>query len=165
MKTNLTYVKKRFGVNPNKKFVKCVLDFEINLDKVPGIELLAEMPEFTNLINTLVYCKGVNLVDIDSMCNESEYGTLVFTTEALAKCAPNDEFDQDLGEKLAMTRAQKQAFRVAESFYSDVQNVVINKFDGLWDLLYGSLFAAENCKAHEYELTGYTPEYNAEVEA
>lgn len=155
-KTNLTYVKKSYGVNPKKKFVKCVLDYEINLDKIPGIQTLAQMPEFENFINNLVYVYNIPCYDTDVEGFHSDCGVLVFTTEAVAQCAPGDEFNEDLGRKLALTRAQKQAFQTARGFYSELFSLVDNEFAGLVDLIYGSDMSADKCKVHEHELTGHT---------
>lgn len=160
-KTNLTYVKKSYGVNPEKKFVKCALDFEINLDKIPGIQTLAVVPGFEDFINELVYAYKIPCYDTDADGFPSEYGVLVFTTEAVANCAPGDEFDAELGKKLALTRSQKQAFQTARDLYASLFKFVDDEFSGLMGLIYGSELSADKCKKHEHELTGHTMvEYN-----
>lgn len=156
-KTNLTYVKKSYGVNPEKKFVKCVLDYEINLDKIPGIQTLAVVPGFEDFINELVYRYDVPCYDTDVEGFTSEYGVLMFTTKAVANCAPGDEFDVELGKKLALTRAQKQAFQTARDFYASLFKLVDDEFSGLMGLIYGAELSADKCKAHEHEITGHTP--------
>lgn len=158
-KTNLTYVKKSYGVNPEKKFVKCALDFEINLDKIPGIQTLAVIPGFEDFINTLVYAGNIPCYDTDTEGFPSDYGVLVFTTEAVAYCAPGDDFDAELGKKLALTRAQKQAFITARDFYSELFKFVDDEFCGLMGLVYGSELSADKCKKHEHELTGHVSQY------
>ena len=154
-KTNLTYVKKSYGVNPKKNFVKCVLDYEINLDKIPGIQTLALMPGFEDFINKLVYRYDVPCYDTDVEGFPSDYGVLVFTTEAVANCAPGDEFNEETGKKLALTRAQKQAFRTARDLYASLFKLVDDEFCGLMGLIYGSDMSADKCKAHEHEITGH----------
>lgn len=159
-KTNVTYVRKAYGVNPDKRFVKCVLDYEINLDKIPCIQFLAQMPEFEDFINTLVYKNGVHQYDCDNEGWPSEYGVLSFTTEGVANCADSDDFDEDLGKKLALTRAQKQAFQSAERFYWTLTDMFANVIDESYNLCNGCRHSAVNCKMHEYELTGHTPNFN-----
>lgn len=155
-KTNLTYVKKSYGVNPKQKFVKCVLDYEINLDKIPGIQTLACMPEFEDFINTLVYDAKVPCYDTDMDGFPSAHGVLVFRSEGIAQCSPADEFDAELGKKLALTRAQRQAFGDASAFYDALTEIIHNEFDGLYGLMFGCMNSRHNCAVHEHELTGHT---------
>lgn len=154
-KTNLTYVRKSYGVNPKKKFVKCVLDYEINLDKIPGIQYLAQMPDFENYINTLAYQYNVPVYDTDCEGIPSEYGVIMFTTEGMAQCADGDTFDESLGKKLALTRAQRKAFSNADEFYGNLCDITENVFEGLYCLQYGALKSSTKCKIHEHELTGH----------
>lgn len=154
-RTNLTYVKKTYGVNEKKKFVKCTLQYEINLDKIPGIYALVNMPVFDNLINTMVYKYDIPRYNCDSRGVNSDIGVLVFSTTATATCAPTDTFDVELGKKLSLTRAQKQAFQTAQAFYAELINIIEETFEGVYRLHCGSMESAQKCHIHEYKLTGF----------
>ena len=146
-KTNVKYVNKAYGVNRNEGIVTCTLDYVIDLDKIPGIHFLSGLPEFNDFINTLVYCEGVKLYD------ESEYGVLQFRVKDIAFCSTEDEFDEVIGKRLALTRAQKMAFRNAKYFYNEISYIVDRYRQELNNLVFNSFISEETCHNHEFELT------------
>ena len=146
-KTNVNYLKKSFGVNPNEKTVTCTLDFTINLDNIPGIDVLCHMDEFNDFINSLVYCNGVKLNDW------SNYGVLQFRVKDIAFCSTEDVFDELLGKHLSLTRAQKLAFRTAKYFYNEISNIFNKYRERLNIFTFNSFESEEKCHNHEFELT------------
>lgn len=156
MKTNVVYLNQDYYVNPKKKSVCCKLIFGIDLEKIPGINMLVQNQEFNDFIDELTNSKdGVAYYDSDA----SSYGMLVFETIGLAKCDPKDNFDESLGKKISSTRAQQDAFESARIIYDNILAIVEDTFDNLYGLLDGSIKASKKCKNHVYDLTNYKPNY------
>lgn len=156
MKANVVYLKQEFNVNPEKQSVWCGLTYGIDLSKIPGINMLIENDEFDTLMNDLTDEKtGICVFDGE----KSNYGMLIFKTSGLAKCSGGDNFDADLGKKIASTRAQENSFKEAAAFYDAVLVIIEKTFEGLYGLFDGCIHASKNCKQHVYDLTGYTPNY------
>lgn len=152
-KTNVKYVHKSFRVNKEERVVTCTLDYEVNLDKVPGFRYLVDIDGVGDFLNRLIYQYGVKHISDDSV-----YGSLRFRVQDIAFCSDEDEFDVDLGKKLALTRAQKLAFRNTKYFYRDLMNIVISLFGGLDVLGTNCEFCEYDCHNHEFELTNSTIE-------
>jgi hypothetical protein len=146
-KTNVKYVNKAYGVNRNEGIVTCTLDYVIDLDKIPGINLLCELDEFNDFINTLIYCEGVKYID-QNVC-----GALQFRVKEIAFCSTEDEFDEVIGKRLALTRAQKIAFRNTKYFYNEISNIINRYRQELNNLAFNSFISEERCHNHEFELT------------
>lgn len=146
-KTNVKYVNKAYGVNRNEGIVTCTLDYVIDLDKIPGIHFLGELNEFNDFINTLIYCEGVKYIDQDG------WGALQFRVKEIAFCSTEDEFDEVLGKRLALTRAQKMAFRNTKYFYDEISNIINRYRQELNNLAFNSFVSEERCHNHEFELT------------
>ena len=146
-KTNVKYVNKAYGVNENEKTVTCTLDYVIDLDKIPGINVLYEFDEFKNFINTLIYYKGVKHI------NQNIYGALQFRVRQIAFCSTEDEFDELTGKRLALTRAQKLAFRGTKYFYDTILTMLDKYYTSLLNLCQNCYDAEKKCHNHEFELT------------
>ena len=146
-KTNVKYVNKAYGVNENEKTVTCTLDYVIDLDKIPGINVLYEFDEFKNFINTLIYYKGVKHI------NQNIYGALQFRVRQIAFCSTEDEFDELTGKRLALTRAQKLAFRGTKYFYDTILTMLDKYYTSLLNLCQNCYDAEQKCHNHEFELT------------
>jgi len=154
MKTNVVYLEQDYNVNPNKKSVFCMLTYGIDLAKVPGIEMLVNTLEFDDLMESLTNkYTGIAYFDGDA----SDYGMLVLNTSGQSKCAPTDEFNEDLGRKLANTRAQENAFREAKEIYDLFLMIIEDKIEGLYNLYGGCCESIDKCKQHTHDLTGHTP--------
>lgn len=158
-KTNVNYVSKVYGINEKKRFVKCSLTFEIDLDKVPGIEMLETSQKYDDFVNSLINSNQVKCFNATAEGIYSVHGVLVFKTEGIAQCSPEDEFDVELGRKLACTRAQRAAFIRANALYRKFGDILYEPLEQMYDLGVNSLTAFERCFRHEHELTGNEPSY------
>ena len=164
MKTNVVYLNQEFNVNPEKQAVHCRLIYGINLDSIPGIQLLDNSDIFKDYIDDLsnpyngiceYYDEAVE--DRTGTIFYTDRGWLIFETEGISKCAPNDNFNAELGKKVASTRAQENAFKDANMFYEDIKTIVNAEFNGLDTVIRGTLNAINKCKKHVCDLTGHTP--------
>lgn len=148
-KTNVKYAHTAYGVNHQEKTVTCVLDYDINLDSVPGIEFISEISEFNDFINRLVYNYGVKYIENDS----TTYGILRFRVTDIAFCSSDDTFDEVIGKRLSNTRAQKLAFRNTKYFYNDIAKIVMHYVDENNNLAYNCFECEHDCHNHEFEVT------------
>ena len=168
MKTNVIYLNQEYSVNPDKQAVHCRLTYAINLDMIPGIDVLVSSPEFDDYMEYLTnkydgvstfYENNITVTHYDgsSTTHETNHGFLVFESTGLCKCAPQDNFDADLGKKIASTRAQEMAFKDTKVFYEDLANMVMGMFGDLFSLIENCENSAKKCKKHSHDLTGHTP--------
>ena len=146
-KTNLTYVKKQFYVDVEEKMVDCTLSFEIDLDKIPGIQMLYNTTEFITYINKLTSYDDVKHI------KKGHYGRLRFTVHDIAFCSTEDEFDEVIGTRLAHTRTQKLAFRTAKCIYTDMINILNKYMSRLVNLQNNCFYCEQDCHQHEFEIT------------
>lgn len=153
MKTNVVYTSKVFGVSEKNKTVKCVLTYEVNLDKIPGMSIMMELDDVRDYLDTLLCEKSAYISDFDSCLRVSENGVLSFKTEGFAACSPSDEFDEELGKKIALTRAQRKAFDKMASMYSNLFDIVYSSLcERLGGLEIGCAEAFAKCGEHIEEL-------------
>jgi len=164
MKTNVIYLDQDYNVNPDKQAVHCRLTFGINLDLIPGINLLEGSEAFNEYINDLTndrdgVCEFIQepVENTQGTIFYTERGWLVFETQGLCKCAPQDNFDAELGKKISSTRAQEEAFKVANMLFGDIYDIVNNEFADFDVLFAGTMDAIKKCKKHAHDLTGHTP--------
>lgn len=150
MKTNVTYLSKKFQVNPTKHAVNCVLRWEFDMTKLPNYDALLELPYFIEFVTNLVN---------DGVCTFGEdENRLVFTERGFSKCAPTDEFNEQVGRNLALTRAQKLAFQNAYMLYNTIYELVYKSF--AYDLeqkMTANLTSSFRCANHEHEITNHEP--------
>lgn len=151
-KTNVTYTNKVYGVSEKNKYVRCTVTFEINLDKVPGIDMLKNTEEYEDLINSLIYFNDVKCYDKTHEGIESKNGVLSFTSDGIAACSPKDDFDADLGRKIALTRAQADAFNTVSTIYFEFMNILQKYLIRIANLAYNSKETEYNCKSHVIDL-------------
>lgn len=82
-------------------------------------------------------------------------GYLMIEATGTARCNDVDEFDEDLGVKLATTRAQERIFAATGNFFDTLVHTIgelfMNKFEGY---AFGNWLAAIQCVDHEFELQG-----------
>lgn len=153
MKTNVVYTSKVFGVSEKNRTVKCVLTYEVNLDKIPGMSVMMELDDVRDYLDSLLCEKSASISDIDSYWRMSENGVLSFKTEGFATCSPSDEFDEELGKKIALTRAQRNAFNRMAIMYSNLYDIVYNALcERLGGLEFGCAEAFAKCSEHIEEL-------------
>ena len=100
-KTKVVYNGEKFFVNKEKKTIACTIDFEINLLEIKAVKRMLNDNQFSNFIANISY---------DSKC---DFGVCKFKVSGKAKATDEDEFDEEFGRRLAKTRAQENAFKVA----------------------------------------------------
>ena len=159
MKTNVTYESKKFFVNEEKGTVACKLGFYIDCEKIPGINAILDNK------NALAYLKTYNIdfsskEDIEN--GVTPYARIHFVTEGKSKASGGDKLDINLGEKVALTRAQTKAFEKAASFYDDLMSIIIStSVQGLCDLIDG----CDDASYHGYiHVSDMLEPYTAQVD-
>lgn len=145
-KTKVIYTSEKFFVNKEKRTVACAIEFEINLLEIEAVQRMLTFPQFANFLNET----NINL-DYD----EENFGVYKFKVSGKAKAADVDEFDEQLGKRLAKTRAQEKAFIAANEFYCKVgdfiHKLMLKDFE---NLINGTERAFWKCVDHERKLTG-----------
>ena len=140
-KTKVVYKSEKFFVNKEKKTVACTIDFEINLLKIEAVQRMLNDNEFSNFIASISY---------DS---ESDFGVCKFKVSGKAKAANEDNFDEEFGKRLAKTRAQENAFKVANEIYNEIGDVLYKLvFRDFCVLTDGTEEAFRKCFNHENDL-------------
>lgn len=147
-KTNVNYVSKRFSVNRKKNEVYCTITCEINLDKIPLIASLEENDRYQSYIADLIFRKGMNMYDYTYNGDITNHGVLAFTTTASARCSNNDEFDETIGYRVSLTRAQAQAFIIARDIYNKFVNILSHDMDKLKNIMTNCKTAHVTCANH-----------------
>ena len=107
-KTKVVYEDEKFFVNKEKKTVVCTIDFEINLLEIKALKSMLYHTQFRDLISSLSYDK------------DNAIGICKFKVSGKAKATDEDEFDEEFGRRLAKTRAQENAFKVANKVYCNI---------------------------------------------
>ena len=140
-KTKVVYKREKFFVNKEKKTVVCVIDFEINLLEIKAIQRMLNDNQFSNFIASISY---------DSEC---DFGVCKFKVSGKAKATDEDEFDEEFGRRLAKTRAQENAFKVANEVYCNIgeflYKLVLKDIDVFAN---GAEQALWKCIGHENDL-------------
>ena len=140
-KTKVVYKGEKFFVNEEKKTVVCTIDFEINLLEIEAVQRMLNDRQFSNFIANISY---------DSEC---DFGICKFKVSGKAKATDEDEFDEEFGRRLAKTRAQENAFRVANALYCEIGNILnILVFNDFCTLTEGTEQAFLKCINHENDL-------------
>ena len=140
-KTKVVYKSEKFFVNKEKKTVVCVIDFEINLLEIKAIQRMLNDNQFSNFIASISY---------DSEC---DFGVCKFKVSGKAKATDEDEFDEEFGRRLAKTRAQENAFKVANDVYYKIEDVLYKLvFKDFCALVSGTEHAFWKCISHENDL-------------
>ena len=140
-KTKVVYKGEKFFVNKEKKTVVCTIDFEINLLEIKALKSMLYHTQFRDLISSLSYDK------------ENALGICKFKVSGKAKATDEDEFDEEFGRRLAKTRAQENAFKVANGVYNEIGDVLCKLvFKDFYALNEGTEQALCKCIDHENEL-------------
>lgn len=121
LKTKVHYLKPSYDFRPEKGQVICTLDFFINLNEIPCIETLWNNKKFQKLISRFRIYEYY----------DGTYPDIEMTINGYADTNEGDTFDQEFGRKIALTRAQKKAFKIAREFYYDCFKIIS-------DLIYGN---------------------------
>ena len=105
MRNRVKITKASYIVNPEKKVVVCVLECDMQLQKHPAwIDIYPKM--WANL----------PLVDL---C-----GT--FKVRAIARCNEEDAFNEEVGKRIAESRAKGKAFATAAKVYREIEKYFLN---------------------------------------
>ena len=124
------------------------MKFRICLNKLPN---WAGMLDYFDPLN--IY---LNNFDITIEHDPVQYGSksyVNFTTRGIAKCNDKDEFNEEKGKHIALTRAQTKAFATAERFYAGLFKVVYDTICKPYErLAYNSFWASDNELTHAAEL-------------
>ena len=140
-KTKVVYKSEKFFVNKEKKHVACTIDFEINLLEIKALKSMLYHTQFRDLISRISYDK------------ENALGICKFKVSGKAKATDEDEFDEEFGRRLAKTRAQENAFKVANEVYCNIgeflYKLVLKDIDVFAN---GAEQALWKCIGHENDL-------------
>ena len=140
-KTKVVYKGEKFFVNKEKKTVVCTIDFEINLLEIKALKSMLYHTQFRDLISRISYDK------------ENAIGICKFKVSGKAKATDEDEFDEEFGRRLAKTRAQENAFKVANGVYNEIGDVLCKLvFKDFYALNEGTEQALCKCIDHENKL-------------
>ena len=142
-KTGVRYLNVQYNVNPGKRVVACHLTFGLNLNRLPYIEMLKDNEEFINLVEREFRVEEWAIDD------DFFYEPHVVTeVVAFADCAPEDEFDEVLGKKIALTRAQAGAFDTAAYIYEKIQDIFIKAANDIDVRLENCVDSIDKCNCH-----------------
>ena len=142
-KTGVRYLNVQYNVNPGKRVVACHLTFGLNLNRLPYIEMLKDNEEFINLVEREFRVEEWTIND--DLLYEPHVVTEVV---AFADCAPEDEFDETLGKKIALTRAQSGAFDTAAYIYERIQDIFLKAANEIDIRLENTIESIDKCNKH-----------------
>lgn len=147
-KTNVKYNSINYLQMPNNS-TKCRLFYEVSLNVYPFNKLLLNANEILKVAKKL---KSTG-IKYDKHTNYPI--GIMFITEATARCDNGDEYVKEVGERIALTRAQAKAFEKTCKLYDELCDrldetimSIINMIDNNWS-------AANKCWDHASELGGY----------
>ena len=143
-KTGVRYLNVQYNVNPGKRVVACHLTFGLNLDRLPHIEMLKDNDEFIRLVENEFRIEHWTVNDD----NETYAPHVVTEVIAFADCAPEDKFDEELGKKIALTRAQAGAFDTAAYIYDKIQDIFINAANDIDVRFENCVESIDKCNNH-----------------
>ena len=105
MRNRVKITKANYIVNPEKKVVVCVLECDMQLSKHPAW-------------NDIYSNMWANLPLVD-LC-----GT--FKVRAIARCNEEDAFNEEVGKRIAESRAKGKAFATAVKVYREIEKYFLN---------------------------------------
>lgn len=145
-KTGVRYLDTNFGIKNGR--TACYLKFGICLENIPYIDMLTNCDEFNRFLQE-------NNLEYWSVNDDDDYQLHVIgECVGYTYCNPEDKFDESLGKKIALTRAQEIAFGMTQSFYNFIENIFLkaaNEFDVLGE---NSETAMLKCNEHINKLIG-----------
>lgn len=116
------------------KVVRCVLSAEVQLNRVKYIEHMLEAHDVK------AYLKKRTRLD---------NGNVLISASAIAKCNPSDEYNFEIGRRIAYTRAQEKAFVEASIIYD---TIVSRMFTDIYNTTVNCLGSASACFSHAFHL-------------
>ena len=139
MKNNATLVNTKtenVNVVDNTTTVRCTST--INAEKLP-----LNLDEIHNAIDR--YFPNVNF----------DGKTISFNTVGVAKCLPEDTFDEKTGFYIAESRAQEKAYSIASRLYYCFNIILANKVNMMNVLTQNAYNCEMHCFYHQKELGNY----------
>jgi len=141
-KTGVRYLNVQYNVNPVKRVVACHLTFGLSLYRFPHIEMLKDNDEFIKEFKIEHW-----------QINDDIYEPHIVTEiVAFAYCNPNDKFDENLGKKIALTRAQQAAFGTAAYIYERAQDCLAKAINDICIKYDNCVESFAKCNNHVDEL-------------
>ena len=141
MKTNVSYVEKKLFVNEDKRTVACQLRSCIKIPEKYKF-LLYEDSTFNDFL-----CANKNVIpDYDDE-------VLYVNTTGVAKCSEDDDFNQAIGEMIAITKAQTSVFNMAKNIFTAMLKAIADLYvEDLDILIKSNKRSADNCNNHIQEI-------------
>jgi hypothetical protein len=149
LKTGVSYLNVKYNCNENKRVVACHLKWGINLNRVPFIEMLNGSVRFDEFLN--------NYFNLEEWENQETGDIDLYAVSELtgfADCDPRDNFDIELGKKIALTRAQEGAFEQAQVFWNKAEEVMLEAANRFSVISENCDDSHKKCKDHTKELIG-----------
>ena len=146
LKTGVSYLDVKYNWNENKRVVACHLKWGINLDRVPFIDMLTGSVQFKNFLDKF------NLEEWENYETGDVGLYAVSEVTGLAYCDPSDNFDIELGKKIALTRAQQGAFEEAEYFWNKCEDIMLEAANRFSVISENCVDSYTKCKNHVNEL-------------
>lgn len=105
MKNGVKIEEINYIINPEKRIIICIMQCWIDYDKtLPEVDIYRHMWE-------------------KKLPHIGRNGT--FTVKAIARCSKEDVFNENIGKKLAESRANLKAFNIAAKFYNVIYSYYI----------------------------------------
>lgn len=97
MKTRVKITDELYSVDRERGVVVCILKCDLQLEKSPA----------DSVLSSAVWHKKIN---VDWAGN--------FVVKGIARCHPDDKFNEKIGKRIAESKAKYKAFKTARRFYS-----------------------------------------------
>lgn len=110
MKTRVVFKDGKYYINEDKGTVTCVLEGYLNID-----------------FKYFYIPKNWKIIPKKNMIGMPY--TYDFRVSGIAICSKEDTFNQELGMKIAESKAKKQAFKIAHNGYSIIYNNLMRELD------------------------------------
>lgn len=139
MKTYVTFSKPDVEVNKESRETTVTLAFKLNLVKTLGLNHVGYALSLPSVVKIL------DKVEYDHNTHE-----VFFSTVGVSKCSTEDEWDDNKGYRIASTRAQEQAHKVAVYFLIQLEYAIAED-SGLHNLvntIYGNVECANQSVCH-----------------
>ena len=134
MKNRVNITQTKFYVNASQGIVVCVLQVNMQLRKHPSYETFDEDS----------FMKKLPFV--------SRQGT--FEVKGISKCNVDDVFNEELGKRIAESRAKSKAYTIAAKVYECLSDDLLKESEALTESMAACLFAGDVEDDHIKELIG-----------
>lgn len=143
-KTNVKYTNVKYEFDEQQKSVKCILDYDILLAKYPFNQLEFKLDFLTEALKEC-NVSGIYLdEDVNFNVEMQSIGT--------ATCHDNDTYDEEIGKRIALTRAQAKAFEKTCRVYDCICHKLSDVIDEGIRYINNSWTSANRCWEHVLEI-------------